>query len=226
MSEFVSTCYDLLDMIEMFGDEVLGVDEQADFTSLDEFDASLISEIGDDFVFAVQCSRDGITYKLLGSPNYEFFEITSSHSLYQAVRTQLEFTEEEQDELSQEEQQDRLSESEVDVEELEAALEASRTAPVEVIQRRVYTELNSQTDCTVEMAETSRGDIIDIEARKKLFIQDDSITRADIDSAIVSIRNVTLQMTFLLSEFYNIHSVSPAFDENGQNSTSPSRYHQ
>lgn len=224
VSEFVNTCHELLEMIETFGDDILGADEQADFNSLDEFDEALVSEIGDEFVFAVQCSRDGITYNILGSPSYEFFEITSSHSLYSAIRKQLQFTEAEQEELSEDEQYEQLSSVDIDVDELEAALASSRTAPLEVVQRRVYTELNSQTDCTVEMAETSRGDIIDIEARKKLFVNDDEVSRSDIDSAIVAVRNVTLQMTFLLSEFYNIDGLSPEFTA-GESDDEQTNYH-
>lgn len=208
-SEFVSLCYTVIDMVESLDDTIIGPSQDASFNSISTFDEDSIQSTGSSFVFGINCGRNGVVYTIIGSPQHDYFEIIFSHDLMQSVITQTALTETEQSELSQDEQAEKIETADITQEEVAEVLASNRKASLDIIESRVYSELGSQTGCSFNITRTEKDDIIGIESIQKVFVNDDDFTRSDLENAIVSVTNVGKSSIFLLSELYDIDSVSP-----------------
>lgn len=207
--EFVSLCYDVMEMIESFDDTVLGPSEEASFNSLDEFDEDLVRQYGDSFVFGIECGRKGLVYSIIGSPTYDYFEVSFVHTLTQQIIKQVAMTEEEQEQLSDEQQENRIDNTSISSKEIGQLLSQHRVKPIDEIDSKVYNELGSQTGCSFRVTKTDTGDIVAIESLQKIFVEDDDFSRSNFEQAIVAVTNVGKSSIFLLSQMYNIEAITP-----------------
>jgi len=212
-SDFVSLCFDVIQMVESFDDTVLGTTEGASINSLDELTEATVNQFGDEFVFGINCSRDGIVYSIIGSPSYEYFEVSLVHTLTQDIIQNTALTEAESQQLSEQEQSKRIANASITESEISKVLQKQRNATKDVIESRVYGDLSSQTRCSFNVTETEHGDILGIEALKKVFVIDDDFTRSKLDKTIVAVTNVGKNAIFLLSDLYDLDSISPQLIE-------------
>lgn len=207
--EFVSLCSDVMEMVESFDDKILGPSEEASFNSLDEFSVDLVRQHGESFVFGIECGRKGLVYSIIGSPTYDYFEVSFVHTLTQQLIKQVAMTDEEQEQLSETQQENRIDNTSISSKEIGQLLSQNRMKPLDKIDSKVYNELGSQTGCSFRITKTDTGDIVAIESLQKIFVEDDDFTRSDFEQAIVAVTNVGKSSIFLLSQMYDIGAITP-----------------
>lgn len=205
---FVSLCNDVVEMVNSLGDVVLGVTDGASIESIDELSVSAVEEYGEEFVFGIDAKRNEIFYTVIASPNYEYFEVYFTHNVQETLFLESVFEEDDFDSLSEEEKERRVEQNietaDVDVEGLHDTLSEYRQKPVDEINSEIHQTLANQSECTFEMTQTQLGDVAIVEVTRKLFVQDNSFSLSDVESAVVSVVNLGRQTKQLYRDLYDM----------------------